>query len=151
MARRTKNRDGLTETGCCCSGLGDLLSPRLFKALADPKRLSLLVRIAEGGGSSTVSRVAKGSGVDMSVVSRHLAILREAGIISCEKQGKEVLCTVRTDVLARVLREIANALESCCPKKGVQDAPRDAPSPAGAGEGAGVSKDVRTPIREEQL
>ena len=141
MAKKTQNSDRQTESGCCCNGLADLLSPRLFKALADPKRLSLLVRVAEGGGPSTVSHVAKGSGVDMSVVSRHLAILREAGIISCEKQGKEVLCTLQTDVLARVLREIANALESCCPKKGVQDAPRDAPSPA--------PPTVRPPRRKE--
>lgn len=104
-----------TEERTCCSGLAELLSPKLFKALSDPKRLSLLVRVAEGGGPSTVSNVARGSGVDMSVVSRHLAILREAGILRCEKQGKEVLCTLRTDVVVQLLRRLADALETCCP------------------------------------
>ncbi len=98
----------------CCSGLAELLSPQLFKALSDPKRLELLIRVVEGKGPNTVGNVAKGSGVDISVVSRHLGILRDAGIIRCEKQGKEVHCSIQTDVLVRILRQLADALESCC-------------------------------------
>jgi ArsR family transcriptional regulator len=99
----------------CCSGLASLLSPKLFKALSDPMRLSLLVRLAEQREPSTVGKVAEGSGIDMSVVSRHLAVLRDAGIIRCEKQGKEVWCAVQTSFVAKVLRDLADGLESCCP------------------------------------
>ncbi len=130
MVQMNNSDDDKSKEPACCSGLAELLSPQLFKALADPKRLSLLVRVAQGGGPSTVSHVAKGSGVDMSVVSRHLAILREAGIIRCEKRGKEVLCTLRTDVVVRVLRQLADALESCCPEECLQDRPSDAPTPS---------------------
>ena len=118
----TKDKDDQQETATCCSGLSELLSPQLFKALSDPKRLELLVRVAEGGGPNTVTGVAKGSGIDMSVVSRHLAILREAGVIKCEKRGKEVLCTLQADVIVRILRQLADALESCC-GKGAQEGP----------------------------
>ena len=100
----------------CCSGLEGLLSPKLFKALSDPKRLSLLIRLAEEREPCTVGTVAQGSGIDLSVVSRHLAILREAGIIKCEKHGKEVWCVVQTTPLAKCLRDLADALEACCPK-----------------------------------
>lgn len=110
----------------CCSGLAQLLSPRLFKALADPKRLSLLMRLVEDCGPCTVSQVADGSGVDFSVVSRHLAILREAGIISCVKRGKEVWCTVELTAVAQILRELADALESCCPEGNGHEAPASA-------------------------
>ncbi len=99
----------------CCGGLEDLLSPKLFKALSDPRRLTLLVRLAEVGQACTISSIADGAGVDLSVVSRHLAILRDAGVIQCEKQGKEVRCVVQTRALARVLRDLASALEACCP------------------------------------
>jgi len=99
----------------CCAGLGQLLSPRLFRALADPSRTALLVRLAEGGAPRTVSEVARGGSVDLSVVSRHLAVLRDAGVIQCVKQGKEVFCAVRWEALARTLRELAGALEACCP------------------------------------
>jgi hypothetical protein len=61
---------------CCAAGLGELLSPQLFRALADPRRLSLLVRLADEGRPRTVGQLADGSGVDLSVVSRHLAVLR---------------------------------------------------------------------------
>jgi hypothetical protein len=88
-----------TEPGC--SGLAQLLSPRLFKALSDPKRLSLFMRLAEDQGPCTVSQMAHGSGVDFSVVSRHLAILREAGIIKCVKRGKELWCTVEVNAVPK--------------------------------------------------
>jgi DNA-binding transcriptional ArsR family regulator len=100
----------------CCGGLQDLLSPKLFKALSDPRRLALLIRLAEAGHPRTVGVVADGIGVDLSVVSRHLAILREAGIIQCEKRGKEVWCVVQTRAVVKVLRDLADALEACCPE-----------------------------------
>jgi DNA-binding transcriptional ArsR family regulator len=98
-----------------CCRLADLLSPRLFRALADPKRVSLLIRLAAAPGSCTVSQVGEGSGVDLSVVSRHLAVLREAGMIACVKRGKEVRCALDCRAVARLLRELADALEACCP------------------------------------
>jgi ArsR family transcriptional regulator, arsenate/arsenite/antimonite-responsive transcriptional repressor len=116
-------RPDLQPTDACCSDLSRLLSPDLFKAFSDPKRLSLLVRLAESRRPCTVSQVAEGSGVDLSVVSRHLSVLREAGIISCVKQGKEVWCSVRTSAVASMLRELADALESCCPTEGRATSP----------------------------
>ena len=116
MVQVNKDKNTPAASGAsCCSGLGGLLSPRLFKALSDPKRVSLLVRLAEERCPCTVSQVAEGSDVDLSVVSRHLAILREAGIIKCVKRGKKVWCAVKTDTLVRILRELAGALEACCP------------------------------------
>jgi ArsR family transcriptional regulator len=92
-----------------------LLEPKLFKALSDSKRLSLLVRLAEQREACTVGAIAEGSGVDMSVVSRHLGILRDAGVIDCQKRGKEVWCVVKTGMIVKFLRELADALEACCP------------------------------------
>lgn len=109
------SNQGGKRSGPCCSGLKGLLSPKLFKALSDPRRLALLVRLAEAREPRTVGVVAQGSGVDMSVASRHLAILREAGIIACEKRGKEVYCVVQSRQVVKVLRDLADALEACCP------------------------------------
>jgi DNA-binding transcriptional ArsR family regulator len=127
-ARECESGGGET-LSCCGSGLQKLLSPQLFRALADPRRLSLLVRLADEGRPCTVGQLAEGSGVDLSVVSRHLATLREAGVITCEKQGKEVWCTVQAGAVARILRDLADALETCCPD----------------GDCAPISSDVSTP------
>lgn len=123
MTQAFKNADA--RTAACCSGLEDLLSPKLFKALSDPKRLSLLARLAEGREACTVGQMAQGSGVDLSVVSRHLAILREAGVIRCEKRGKEVWCVVQTGAVVKILRDLAAALEACCPDGCRVEAPGD--------------------------
>jgi DNA-binding transcriptional ArsR family regulator len=121
------NRPG-SRPPSCCSGLQGLLSPRLFRALADPKRIELLIRLAEEREPCTVGRMAQGSGIDLSVVSRHLATLREAGIIKCEKRGKEVWCVVQTAAIVKILRDLADALEACCPKGWRVDLQGDAPA-----------------------
>jgi DNA-binding transcriptional ArsR family regulator len=100
----------------CCTDLGALLRADLFRALGDPNRLSILSWLATGG-EATVSEIATGGccSISMSVVSRHLKALREAGILKARKRGKEVLYTVQIQPLVDRLRAIADALETCCP------------------------------------
>ncbi len=99
----------------CCPGLGELLSPRLFKALGDPNRVAILVRLAESCGPLSVSQVAECCPLNLSVVSRHLAVLREAGVLESRKVGKHVFYTLRAEPLARLLRAMADCIEACCP------------------------------------
>jgi DNA-binding transcriptional ArsR family regulator len=98
----------------CCKALGDLLSPRFFKALGDPNRIVLLSRLAASCRPCTVTEISCCCPVDISVVSRHLAMLRDADIVQAERRGKQVLYTVRYDVLAETFRSIADAIEACC-------------------------------------
>jgi DNA-binding transcriptional ArsR family regulator len=99
----------------CCEGLGSFLSPKLFKALCDPTRVALLVRVAESCAPCTVSEAAECCPINLSVVSRHLAQLRDAGILQAERRGKQVFYSARASELVRTLRAIADALERCCP------------------------------------
>jgi DNA-binding transcriptional ArsR family regulator len=107
----------------CCGGLAGRLVPRVFKALADPTRAMLVVRLAEAGCPCTVGELAAGQTVDLSVVSRHLGLLRDAGVVACERRGKEVYCTVRVHEVAAALRELATALEACAPPPGNDEQP----------------------------
>ena len=91
-----------------------LLSPQFFKALCDPTRLTILGDVARQDEPATVSRIAGCCAIDLSVVSRHLATLRDAGILKAEKRGKEVHYSLRTDDVVGRLRALANALEACC-------------------------------------
>ncbi|MCP4199277.1 MAG: helix-turn-helix transcriptional regulator [Proteobacteria bacterium] len=99
----------------CCSGLSNFLPVKLFKALSDPNRLTILERLVESGTAQTVSQVSACCPVNISVVSRHLALLRDAGILQAEKKGKEVYYRVRVKPFTTWLRELAAALETCCP------------------------------------
>lgn len=99
----------------CCSGLQDQAAPSLFRALCDPTRVSLLVTLARCRCELTVSQVAECCPIDLSVVSRHLATLRQAGVLESEKRGKEVYYKVRQGALVNALRAIADEVENCCP------------------------------------
>ena len=84
-------------------------------ALCDPSRLTILTRLAADARPTTVSEAAGCCPKDLSVVSRHLKTLQEAGILSAERSGREVRYSVRFVEVARTLRAIADAIAACCP------------------------------------
>ena len=63
---------------------------RLFKVLADPTRLALVRRLAEGEASVSELVAALGS-PPQSRVSNHLACLRWCGLVTSEKVGRSVI------------------------------------------------------------
>lgn len=104
-----------TPRGACPEAIGEVLEARLFKALCDPTRLTILADLAQATGPRSVGEIAAGLPLDVSVVSRHLALLRQAGVLAAERRGKAVYYGVRYEGLADTFRAIAGALEACCP------------------------------------
>ncbi len=107
-----------TPISSCCSSkspkLEGLLAPGLFKALAEPNRLAILLELAARGRPCTVSELGQCCPRDLSVVSRHLTKLREAGIVKAERHGKEIHYSLEQR-LPTILRHIADAWDACCP------------------------------------
>lgn len=97
------------------SRLDALLDPDLFKALCDPTRVSLLACLAKCGRACSVGEVAECCSVDLSVVSRHLSQLADAGVLESTKQGRTVFYRVRFTGLSDKLRALADAIDACCP------------------------------------
>ena len=82
----------------------------LCSALADPTRLLLLYALADQ--PRNVSELTRELEVPQPTVSRHLKVLREAGLVIATRQGASVqyeLCDHRViealDILRSVLRE----------------------------------------------
>jgi arsenite methyltransferase len=94
----------------CCPQLQASLDPKLFSALGDENRLMLLCRLAASEQPLTVNALSDCCGVHLSGVSRHLALLREAGVVQAQKTGRSVLYQLRRKQLARHLHQIADAL-----------------------------------------
>jgi DNA-binding transcriptional ArsR family regulator len=109
------NEAKMKQLPICDSRLADFMPADLFKALSDPNRVAILWSLALSKEPRTVGELAQESPVDVSVVSRHLKQLRDVGIVACEKTGKEVRCRVRYGDLVATLRNMANAIEACCP------------------------------------
>lgn len=67
---------------------------RVLKALAHPSRLLMVEELSRG--ERCVCELAKLVGAEMPTVSRHLALLREAGIVDDEKRGVQVFYRLKT-------------------------------------------------------
>ena len=71
----------------------------LFSALADPTRLALLGRLADGQPRPIVA-LASGSSLTRQAVTKHLAVLRGAGLVARRPAGRETLYAIRPERLA---------------------------------------------------
>ena len=81
----------------------------IFKALGHPSRLAMVHTL--GTGERCVCELQEVVGLDMSTVSRHLAVLREAGLVSSDKRGKQVFYTLKLACTANFLNCIQSALK----------------------------------------
>src|SRR6478609_9583699 len=70
---------------------------RLFHALADPTRRSILTRLAEG--PAPVTALANPTGLRLPTVMRHLSVLEEAGLITTSKDGRIRTCAIVPEAL----------------------------------------------------
>lgn len=64
---------------------------RTFAALADPTRRALLARLSESEAVS-VSDLAKPFAMSLPAIMKHLDVLRDAGLVAREKNGRVVSC-----------------------------------------------------------
>ena len=69
---------------------------RRLKALADPERLKIIQCLQ--GGPKHVSALSDLLGADIANVSHHLGVLRHAGLVRDEKQGKFVVYSLHPDI-----------------------------------------------------
>ena len=98
---------------CCEDALKDRMRPDLFKALCDPVRISIVATLASRRAPSSVTDIADCCGIDFSGVSRHLKILKDAGVLVSERDGRSVLYSLNSYVLTATLRSMADALDVC--------------------------------------
>ncbi len=60
----------------------------IFKALGHPTRLRIVEKLAEG--EQCVCVLLEMFDIDMSTLSRHLSVLKNAGIVVDERRGKNI-------------------------------------------------------------
>jgi DNA-binding transcriptional ArsR family regulator len=71
-----------------------------FEALSDPTRRAILRML--GGGDRSVSELARALPVSRPAVSRHLRVLREAGLVGEEPRGTRRIYSLRAEGLEAV-------------------------------------------------
>ncbi len=82
----------------------------LMRALAHPLRLKLLEFI-DGEGKTHVRKIYRTLELEQSITSQHLGVLRNAGVLKFEKEGKFKYYSIDYDVVSRANRAVNNFLK----------------------------------------
>ncbi|MCP4549859.1 MAG: winged helix-turn-helix transcriptional regulator [bacterium] len=82
---------------------------RLLKALAHPTRLFIVETLSRS--ERCVADLTDMVGADMSTVSRHLALLRDAGILRSEKRGACIYYQLKCPCVLNFFTCIESVLE----------------------------------------
>ena len=82
---------------------------KVLKAMAHPSRLTILEELEQG--ERCVCELTDAVGADMSTVSRHLSLLRNAGIIGDRRDGVKIYYTLKIPCLKNFFGCIESVLK----------------------------------------
>jgi DNA-binding transcriptional ArsR family regulator len=77
-------------------------SDTLFRSLADPTRRAIFERLA-CEGEQTVHALTDFAGISQPAVSKHLGILKEAGLVRDRREGRETHYCAQISALAPLI------------------------------------------------
>lgn len=74
----------------------------LFKTLADPTRRAIFERLCREG-EQTVGVLTVSAGVSQPAVSKHLGVLKQAGLVRDRHEGRQTHYSAQLDALAPLM------------------------------------------------
>jgi DNA-binding transcriptional ArsR family regulator len=87
-----------------------LIKAAFLKVLAHPVRLRILELLSQE--EQTVGQVTELLKADQPTVSRHLAILRQGGLVTMRQEGLSVFYRIQNDEITRFLAKLTELLKS---------------------------------------
>jgi DNA-binding transcriptional ArsR family regulator len=91
----------------------------ICKAFANPTRLQLLDLLARK--ERWASELQEGLGISKANLSQHLSVLRAAGVVSTQREGKQLYCGISMPEVretAALLRNMTKALSRATRRQG---------------------------------
>ena len=83
---------------------------KVLKAMAHPSRLFMIEELEKG--ERCVCDLTGMIGADISTVSKHLSVLKQAGIVSDDKRGNQVFYRLRVPCILNFFGCVESVLES---------------------------------------
>src|SRR5215475_5517763 len=74
----------------------------IFRTLADPTRRAIFERLCRDG-EQTVSAITARAKISQPAVSKHLGVLREAGLVRSRPEGREIHYSAQRKALAPLI------------------------------------------------
>lgn len=75
----------------------------IIRNIAHPLRLRILDFLQSEGEARTVSEIIEATGGEQAVVSQHLRVLRDQGVVSARREGSYMLYAILDDSVLLVL------------------------------------------------
>ncbi len=83
---------------------------KVIKALAHPSRLFIVDELSRN--ERCVAELTDMVGADMSTISKHLSVLKSAGIVRDEKRGSQVIYYLRVPCILKFFDCVGEVMES---------------------------------------
>jgi len=90
------------------------LDSKFFKSLSESVRQQLLKYLMLNGRSD-IGTIAGHLPQDRSVISRHLQLMQDAGILICEKEGRFVYYSINGPEFLAKLESLVDQVRACIP------------------------------------
>ena len=74
----------------------------MLKAIAHPMRISI-ISLLEDGRRMTVTEIHEKLEIEQSTTSHHLGILKDKGVLSSKREGKNTLYSLKNENLGKIL------------------------------------------------
>jgi DNA-binding transcriptional ArsR family regulator len=87
--------------------LVELIAQR-FRVIGEPMRIRLLDRLRDGG--QTVGELQEATGTTQQNVSKHLAVLHQAGIVRREKSGNHAVYWIADESVFDLCEQVCGGL-----------------------------------------
>ncbi len=83
---------------------------KVYAALGDAHRQRILLTF-EPGERLNIGEIVEVSTLSRTAVSHHLRVLREAGVLQCRKEGKEVHYWINKDFLVEAMQTVVEFIK----------------------------------------
>ena len=103
---KTQSRSQIAEE------LVEAVDSKFFKTLGEPVRVQILKYLMLNGRAD-IQTIAENMPQDRSVVSRHLNLMQEAGILICEKENVDGQPFI--EKLVDITEKTKKCMKECCP------------------------------------
>lgn len=123
---------------------------RIFMALSDETRRNILVLLEDR--DRAVGEIVSNFHLSQPTISRHLSVLREANLVTDERQGQRVIYSLNGDVLARSMRRFFGNFHQCRDefRAGEEASEATRPTEAPAWKGGAIRRELRAAMAMAQ-
>ena len=92
--------------------LVDVMDSKFFKSLSEPVRVQI-IRYLLLHGRADIGTIAQDLPQDRSVISRHLNLMQEVGILDCQKESRHMYYSINASTFLDRFTTITELVKEC--------------------------------------